>query len=63
MRGRAAVARKAHNLEVGGPNPSCAITDILATCRIEQTRSRTSVRRVCGFFYQKGDRNDSQRIN
>ena len=25
-RGRAVVARKAHNLEVGGSNPSCAIT-------------------------------------
>ena len=43
MRGRAVVARKAHNLEVGGSNPSCAITNMVATCWIEQIRSKTSV--------------------
>lgn len=53
MRGRAVVARKVHTLEVVGSNPSCAITNIVAICRIEQTRSKTSVRRVCGFFIKK----------
>lgn len=31
MRGRAVVARKAHNLEVGGSNPLCAITKSCST--------------------------------
>lgn len=43
MRGRAVVARKVHTLDVVVSNPTCAITNIVAICRIEQTRSRTSV--------------------
>ena len=31
MRGRAEVALKAHNLEVGGSNPLCAITKSCST--------------------------------
>ena len=45
MRGRAEVARQAHNLEVGGSNPPCATDYFNGTFRFKSLG--TALRKLC----------------